>query len=216
MSHKKIREYYISVDIEADGPCPGVNSMLQLGAVFYDAEGNVLEEFVRNIEPLAGAVQDPKTMKWWGEQEVKNPGLWKTMTDNQRHPCNVVTEFEILVSRHSKLLNAKPLVVAYPAGFDFTFLYYYLCRFSGESCVGFSALDMKTLSMTLLNRLYHDCSKSRFPRSWFNPAYKHTHNALDDAKGQGYQFFQMLWALKMLHLRQDLYTGVTSCSTLDS
>ena len=195
---KRIREFYISVDVEADGPCPGINSMLQLGAVFYDAEGNVLFEYSANLFPLEGAVQDSATMEWWAKQEEKNPGLWESMMQDRVTPKLAMERFQSYVRRFATQTKCSPLVVAYPAGYDFTWLYWYLCKFLGQSCVGFSALDMKTMAMCLLQKTYHDSSKKRFPRSWFNPALKHTHNALDDALGQGFIFFQMKKALSDL------------------
>ena len=189
------REFYISVDVEADGRCPGLNSMLQLGAVFYDDSGNVLEEFSRNLKPLDGAVQDKETMVWWAEQEKRRPGMWARLTSNQRDPQSVMNDFERTVNRIGQRLSAKPLVVAFPAGFDFTYLYYYLCRFNGGSCVGFSALDLKTLGMALTNRAYHESVKRNYPKQWFNPKLKHTHDALDDARSQGHMFWQMKRAL---------------------
>ena len=177
--------------MEANGPCPGVNSMLQFGAVFYDPDGNMLHEYGVNIEEIEGGIQDPDTMKWWGEQESKNPGLWASMRSNLVSPLLAMQRFESIVAKYTRELNCAPLIVAYPAGYDFTWLYYYLCKYLGKSCVGFSALDMKTLAMTLIQKRYHDSSKSRFPRSWFDPKLKHTHNALEDARGQGYMFFQM-------------------------
>lgn len=195
---KRIREFYISVDVEADGPCPGVNSMLQFGAVFYDADGNVLYEYLANIYPIEGAVQNPATMEWWAKQEEKNPGLWESMMKDRVTAKLAMERFQSIVKRFAGALKASPLVVAYPAGFDFTFTYWYLCKFLGQSCVGFSALDMKTMAMCLINRSYHDSSKRRFPRSWFNPAFRHTHNALDDARGQGYNFFAMKKSLGIM------------------
>ena len=195
---KRTKEYYISLDIEADGPCPGVNSMLQLGAVFYDPEGRQIDELGINIEQIEGGVEDPDTMKWWAEQEVKNPGLWASMRSNLVPPKLAMQRFESKVQRYARDFECAPLIVAYPAGYDFTWLYWYLCRFLGKSCVGFSALDMKTLAMTLIQKRFHDSSKARFPRSWFDPNLKHTHNALEDARGQGYMFFQMKKALESM------------------
>ena len=192
---KRIKEFYISVDVEADGPCPGVNSMLQFGAVFYDSNGNTIDEYVVNIAPIDGGVQDPDTMKWWAEQEVKRPGLWASMTRDQVTPKLAMERFQSKVRKWAGALRCSPLVVAYPAGYDFTWTYWYLCKFLGQSCVGFSALDLKTLAMVLINRSYHDSAKRRFPRSWFTPAFKHTHNALDDAREQGFNFFAMKKAL---------------------
>lgn len=196
---KHTKEFYVSIDMEADGPCPGVNSMLQFGAVFYDPKGNVLEEYEANIKEIEGGVKDPDTMKWWAEQEIKNPGLWASMKNDLVAPKLAMQRFESMVQKHTANLNCAPLVVAYPAGYDFSWLYYYLCKYLGKSVVGFSALDMKTLAMALLQKGYHDSSKARFPRSWFNPKLKHTHNALDDARAQGYTFFKMKKALQEMY-----------------
>jgi len=192
---KRIKEFYISVDVEADGPCPGVNSMLQFGAVFYDSEGNVLEEYSANIYPIEGAVEDPDTMAWWQKQEEKTPGLWDSMMADRVVAKLAMERFQTIVRRIARERKESPVIIAYPAGYDFTYTYWYLCKFLGQSCVGFSAIDMKTMAMCLLQKTYHDSAKKRFPRSWFNPALKHTHNALEDAKGQGYIFFQMKKAL---------------------
>lgn len=198
---KHTKEYYISVDIEADGPCPGINSMLQFGAVFYNQDGATLGEYCVNIHPISGAVPDKKTAIWWDEQEKKNPGLWRSMTSNRVNAGVAMQGFENRVKKYSQELNASPLVVAYPAGFDFTYTYYYLCRFLGQSCVGFSCLDMKTMAMCLLQRTYHDSAKKRFPSEWFNKNLKHTHNALDDAREQGFTFFAMKNALKEIEIK---------------
>ena len=195
---KRIKEFYISVDVEADGPCPGVNSMLQFGAVFYDADGKILEEYSANIYPIEGAVQDADTMAWWQQQEEKNPGLWDSMVKDRVTAKLAMERFQTIVRRIAHETKCSPVVVAYPAGYDFTYTYWYLCKFLGQSCVGFSAIDMKSIAMCLLQDTYHNSAKKRFPRSWFNPALKHTHNALEDAKGQGYIFFQMKKALAEL------------------
>jgi len=188
---KREKEYYISLDVEADGPCPLVNSMLQLGAVFYDPEGNMVEEYKANILEIDGAVQDPSTMKWWADQEERFPGIWTRMMENRVDAKTAMDKFAYLVTKYCLKFKCAPLVIAYPAGFDFTYLYVYCCKFLGKSPVGFSALDMKTLAMSLIQDTYHNSAKKRFPQHWFNSKLKHTHDALDDARGQGYTFFKM-------------------------
>jgi len=193
---KRIREYYISIDVEADGPCPGINSMLQFGAVFYDIEGNILEEYSVNIEQIEGGIEDSDTMKWWAEQETKNLGLWASMRSDLVPPKLAMQRFESIVQKYNKQLNAQPVVAAFPSGYDFSWLYYYLCKYLGQSVVGFSSLDMKTLAMALLKTGYRDASKKRWPADWRDSNLKHTHNALSDAKEQGYSLFKMLKELR--------------------
>ena len=76
-------------------------------------------------------------------------------------------------------------------GFDFTFIYWYLIRFVGESLFSHSALDVKTLAMALMKSDYRDATKRRMPRRWFDNL-QHTHRALDDAIEQGALFCNML------------------------
>jgi len=88
-------------------------------------------------------------------------------------------------------LPGKPVFVAYPAGFDFLFVYWYLVKFTGGSPFSFSALDMRTFAMALLGCDYREASKRNMPRRWFD-ALPHTHKALDDAIEQGALFCNML------------------------
>lgn len=92
-----------------------------------------------------------------------------------------------------KGLPGKPVFVAYPAGFDFLFVYWYLIRFAGESPFSFSALDIKSYAMAKLGVPYREATKRNMPKAWFSDR-PHTHKALDDALGQGELFLNMLAA----------------------
>jgi DNA polymerase III alpha subunit (gram-positive type) len=85
----------------------------------------------------------------------------------------------------------KPVFVAYPAGFDWTFVYWYLISYTGQSPFGFSALDIKSFAMALMGKKYRESVKKHMPRRWFSAA-KHTHVALEDAREQGQMFISML------------------------
>ena len=90
-----------------------------------------------------------------------------------------------------KALPGKPVFVAYPAAYDFMFIYWYLIHFTGESPFSHSALDIKTFAMALLKKNYRDSTKRNMPKRWFDEL-PHTHVALDDAIGQGALFCNML------------------------
>ena len=90
-----------------------------------------------------------------------------------------------------KGLTGKPVFVAYPAGFDFLFVYWYLIRFAGESPFSHSALDIKSFAMAILKKNYRDSTKRNMPRHWFDKL-PHSHVALDDAIEQGALFCNML------------------------
>ena len=71
------------------------------------------------------------------------------------------------------------------------FVYWYLIKFAGESPFSFSALDIKTMAMTVLKTTYRDSTKKHMPREWFDDL-PHTHVALDDAIEQGALFCNLL------------------------
>jgi len=176
-------EIYVSTDIEADGPVPGPNSMLSLGSAAYSADKGLLGTFSANLETLSGAAADPRTAQWWLQQ----PEAWTACRQNLEAP-------EIAMRRYVAWLKGLPgklVFVAYPAVFDFMFVYWYLMRFVGENPFGFSALDIKTYAMAVLKKGYRESSKRAMPRHWFD-AHPHTHVALDDAIEQGALFSNML------------------------
>lgn len=180
-------EIYVSTDVEADGPIPGPNSMLSFGSAAYTADKELLGTFSANLLTLPEAAGDPRTMDWWRTQ----PEAWAACRTNPREPAVVMPEYAAWL----KSLPGKPVFLAYPAAYDFMFVYWYLMRFAGESPFSHSALDIKTYAMALLGMDYRDSVKKNMPAAWFDKL-PHTHVALDDAIGQGALFCNMLAARK--------------------
>lgn len=180
-------EIYVSTDVEADGPIPGPHSMLSFASAAYRADRTLVSTFEANLELLPGASGDPKTMQWWSRQ----PLAWSACRTHLRDPAVVMPEYLQWV----KSLPGKPVFVAYPASFDFMFVYWYLIRFAGESPFSHSALDIKSYAMALLGTEFRESAKRNMPPEWFEKM-PHTHVALDDAKGQGILFCNMLAARK--------------------
>jgi hypothetical protein len=176
-------EIYVSTDVEADGPIPGPHSLLSFASAAYTAGKELLGTFAANLTTLPGAQGHPETMAWWQTQ----PEAWAAARENARDPAVVMPEYV----RWLKALPGKPVFVAYPAAYDFLFVYWYLMRFAGESPFSHSALDIKTFAMALLRKDYRDSSKRNMPRHWFDDL-PHTHKALDDAIEQGALFCNML------------------------
>ena len=178
------REIYVCTDIETDGPIPGPHSMLSFASVATDQNGKLLGEFEANLFNLHGASPHPDTAQFWKD----NPEAFAATRTNLQLPEVAMQNYAAWI----KGLPGKPVFVAYPAGFDFTFVYWYLMKFTGASPFSFSALDMKTMAMVLLGIEYRRSTKRAMPRKWFSPVQKHTHIALDDAREQSYLFHQML------------------------
>jgi hypothetical protein len=176
-------EIYISTDVETDGPIPGPHSMLSLGSAAYTADKRLVSTFSANFETLPGASAHPKTAEWWSTQ----PEAWAACRKDLEAPTIAMTRYVAWV----KELKDRPVFVAYPAGFDFLFVYWYLIRFVGESPFSHSALDLKSFAMAVLKTDYRAISKRNMPKHWFDKL-PHTHVALDDAIEQGALFCNML------------------------
>jgi hypothetical protein len=180
-------EVYISTDIESDGPIPGPYSMLSFASAAFH-NGKMVSTFTANLELLPGAEAHPDTKKFWAD----NPTAYAATRVSPLDPSLAMTKYVEWV----KSLGGKPVFVAYPAGFDWTFMYWYMISFAGESPFGFSALDTKTLAMTALGCPYRSATKRNFPRVWFSEGRPHTHVALDDAIEQGEMFVRILAAVR--------------------
>src|SRR5262245_30312663 len=165
-------EIYVSTDVETDGPIPGPHSMLSFASAAYWPDKTLIGTFTANLETLEGAAPDPATMSWWGEHAE----AYAATRTNLESPADGMRRYVAWL----KQLPARPVFVAYPAGFDFLFVYWYLIRFAGESPFSFSALDIKTYAMAMLRSEYRDAVKKNMPKGWFDDL-PHTHQALDDA-----------------------------------
>jgi hypothetical protein len=157
--------------------------MLSLGCAAYTADKQLLSTFSANLETLAGASAHPKTAQWWASQ----PQAWAACRTDLERPEQAMRRYLLWI----KSLKGKPVFVAYPAGFDFLFVYWYLMRFVGESPFSHSALDIKSFAMAVLKLDYRDTTKKSMPKHWFDRL-PHTHIALDDAVEQGALFCNML------------------------
>lgn len=182
-------EIFFSVDIETDGPIPGQNSMLSLGAVALSAGGDELSTFTVNFVELNGAAPDSSTMEWWAKQPA---AIVEAARANPQPPLPAIQAFSDWVLMTCKEHgNAKPVFVGYPAGFDFLFVYWYLVKFTGGSPFSFSALDIKTFAMAVMGCGYREVNKKTL-EPFMPKDLSHTHVALDDAREQGQLFINLL------------------------
>lgn len=180
-------ETYFVTDIETDGPIPGPHSMLSFASAAYSDSGELLGTFSVNLEMLDGASGHPHTMRFWASE----PDAWAACRSDLVAPDVAMKNFvKWIRTTCGKLTN--PVFVGYPAGFDFTFVFWYLVKFTGDSPFSWSALDMKTMAMLLTDLPYKQAIKPRLPKEWLPENLPHTHIALDDALEQGHIFCAML------------------------
>jgi 3' exoribonuclease, RNase T-like len=178
------QEIFFSVDVETNGPIPGPHSLLSLGCVALDPQGTELDTWYANFQLLEGSAPHPDTMQFW----EKFPDMWAQTRADCRDPQEAMKHFVEWVEH----FDAQSVAVAFPAGFDFTWIYWYCMKFVGRSPFSFSCIDMKTLAWQVLGTDYRKATKRHWPRNWFHPTLRHNHHALTDAREQGYSFIQML------------------------
>ncbi|MEJ2769675.1 exonuclease [Mycetohabitans sp. B46] len=188
MTGHSMDEIYVSTDIEADGPIPGPHSMLSFASAAYTADKQLIATFSANLDTLPGASPHPIQDAWWKTQ----PDAWAACRTDTRAPEEALPAYVDWV----EALPGKPVFVAYPAGFDFTFMFWYMMRFAGRCPFSWSALDIKTLAFAMTGLPYRKAIKPKLPKHWFD-AHPHTHVALDDAIEQGALFCNMLSELRV-------------------
>ncbi|MFE7633708.1 3'-5' exonuclease [Kitasatospora sp. NPDC001119] len=186
---------YVSVDVEADGPIPGPYSMVSFGAVvagWHDGEGFRRAGaggagFYRELRPIS-AEYVPEALAVSGLDRA-------ALEADGADPAAAMREFGRWVEGVRGGPGGRryrPVMVGYPAVYDWQFLYWYLVRFTGSSPFGHSGcLDLKTLYAARAGVPFAGIGKRSMPPELL-PDLPHTHHALDDAREQA-ELFANLW-----------------------
>jgi hypothetical protein len=164
--------------------------MLSFGMAAFTIEKQLVGTFTRNLETLAGARTDERTMTWWSTPD--NAIAYAKSRVAPIAPRTAMIECRDWLEHMRRY--GRPIICGAPSGFDFTFLYYYFQRELGESPVGFASLDLRSYAAAVLKRQYRQVGKNSFPQDWIDDGLPHTHVALDDAIEQGCILVNMLRA----------------------
>lgn len=184
-------EVYLSADVEADGPIPGPYSMLSFGFAVagrrtgdgpVDAADPQAETFYRELKPISTEFV-PAALDVSG---LDRAALERDGAD----PADAMADLTAWIRRICGN-EGRPVLVAYPLGFDWMFLYWYLIRFTGASPFGHSGcLDMKTMYAVKADALVGRSVKRLMPKHLLSTR-RHTHHALDDAIEQAELFLNL-------------------------
>lgn len=194
------QEIYISVDIEATGPIPGEYSMSSIGAFVaggktdegYVHFDNIPENvFYQELSPISEKFA-PEAIKvglleGFDKEDEDTTGEMRHqwMKDHGEDPAIAMSNFAQFVNSAAEKYKAKPVFMAYPASFDWLFVYWYFQKFNVNSPFGFSnVLDLKTAFSIKSNNPIRKSTKRYMPKSLFSKL-PHTHKADDDAIEQG-------------------------------
>jgi DNA polymerase III epsilon subunit-like protein len=164
-------ELYISVDVEASGPVPGVYSMLSLGACVV---GDPARNFYVEFKPLSKRF-DPRALAVAGldPDELARSG---------QEPARAMRQFDEWLEA-VRPMDTTLVFCAYPLAFDWMFVAYYFHRFLGRNPFGYSGFDLKSFYMGVTGKNWTEAGTFS-PKRRFDVAQDLTHNAREDAIAQ--------------------------------
>ena len=166
----------VVIDVESDGPAPGLYSMVSLGAVV--CEPGLARTFRMEVSPLPHASFNPEALSVVGVTREQHLAY--------ENPTTAVLRFrDWLVG-----LGGHPVMWSDNPAYDWQFVNYYLHRYAGGNPLGFSARRIGDLYCGMVGRLNAN-------REWKSLRQtKHTHDPLDDAKGNAEALLVLLHRLQ--------------------
>jgi hypothetical protein len=166
---------YFMIDIESDGPCPGLYNMVCFGAVVV--RPGLKDTFYGQTAPVFPDKWNPEALAISGfsrEEHLRFPD-----------PAHTMRNFATWVHQMNK--QGRPRFIADNNGFDWQFINWYFHKFLGENPFGYSSAN--------LNSLYKGLVKNDFQSFKHLRKTKHDHNPVNDAIGN---------AEALLHMRQSM------------
>jgi hypothetical protein len=157
------------VDVESDGPLQGINSMVCFGAVIV--EDGLTRTFYGKTKPVSPEY-DPEALAVSGFSREEH----ETFDD----PKEVMEAFDKWLSEN---INGKPILISDNNGYDAAWINWYFHRFLGKNPFGWSSRRIGDIFCGFKNDMY---SRWKYLR-----VTKHTHNPVDDAKGNAEAILMM-------------------------
>ena len=169
---------YISVDIEADGPCPGLYNMVCFGAVVVKPGLN--ETFYGKTAPAFPDRWDPEALAISGfthDEHMSFPHRTDTMTD--------------FATWLNKVSIGRTMFISDNNGFDWQFINWYFHESLERNPFGFSSTNLGSLYKGLVRNCRKNFKHLRKT--------KHDHNPVNDAKGN---------AEAILHMKNEMRLNI--------
>jgi len=157
------------VDIESDGPIPGDYSKISFGAVLV--EESLDKTFYGKLKPISDKfIGDALAVSGHTREETLR------FTDAKQ----VMTQF---ISWIENTCKDRPIFISDNNGFDWMFICWYFHHFVGTNPFGFSSQN--------LGSLYKGIEKDTYKTFKHLRRTKHSHNPVDDAKGNAEALLKM-------------------------
>lgn len=192
-------DVYFSADVETDGPIPGPYSILSFGLVLagtfdgkhFTAPKNYDQCFYRELKPISKNYQSEAL-------SVNGLDRGRLLKEGESAETAMPDAYSWIEKIAGK---GKPVLVAYPLSFDWSWLYWYFIRFCAERSPFNHSLcfDVKTAFAVKAGIPITEAGKSKLLPS-LRPQRKHTHHALEDAIEQA-EIFANVFQWKGTHGR---------------
>ena len=171
---------YFSADVETDGPIPGPFSILSFALVYAGSFDG--ERFVRPTDYRRTLYKELKPIsESWEADALRVNGLdrGRLCIEGESPETAMTTTCQWVKGIAGA---ARPVFVAYPVSFDWTWLYWYFIRFSafGSPFDYSRCFDIKTAFAVKASIPISEAGRSKINSS-LRSNRTHTHNALDDA-----------------------------------
>lgn len=180
-------DLYFSADIETDGPIPGPFSMLSFALVAAGSFDGVRFTRPTSYDRSFYSELRPISDRFEAEALAVNGLDRDRLIVDGADPREVMTAANRWIEEQAQ--GRRPVLVAYPLSFDWTWLYWYFVKFAvGGSPFDHSrCYDLKTAFAVKANIPICRAGRSKIP-AHLRGTHPHTHHALDDAIEQAELF----------------------------
>ena len=162
-----MKSYLFSVDVESDGPCPGLYSMVNFGAcVVTDNPQNYT--FYGETAPISNSFL-PEALNVSGKTREQHL--------NFQSPEKTMREFADWINKICDIGRARATLISDNPAFDWQFINYYFHKFLGDNPFGFSARRIGDI-YSGLGQNFYIANKWKSLRKT-----THDHNPVNDAIG---------------------------------
>ncbi len=152
---------WVMVDIEADGPAPGLYSMIELGAIVV--EPGLTRSFYTSLQPISAD---------YNQAALNITGHSREQTLNFKQPLEAMMDFDKWLTDN---ISGQPRFISDNNGFDWQFVNYYCWQFLKQNPFGFSSQNLGSLYKGMKQDTRQNFKHLRKTA--------HTHNPVDDARG---------------------------------
>ena len=160
----------VVVDVESDGPIQGENSMVCFGAVIV--EEGLTKTFYGKLKPISNN---------YNPEALEISGFSRKEHEQFDDPQEVMIKFDEWLSLN--LNGKKPVLISDNNGYDAAWINWYFHKYLGHNPFGWTSRRIGDIFCGYKNDMF---AKWKYLRDT-----THTHNPVDDAKGNAEAILKM-------------------------